>query len=428
MLRIQGMSVSCAFGCSLALGMVMQPASVQAGGYQQLWSFQGSADADGSSPFHGLLSYKGNFYGSTAGGGTYGAGTIYELLSQGGETLLYSFTGGSDGASPGGPPVVDSKGNLYDAAFVGGSGGCSGGCGTVFKLTPNGTFTLLYTFQGGNDGDQPWAGVTMDTKGNLYGTTAFGGGGSCSFSGNPPGCGTVFEITPKGEEKVLYAFKGGADGAEPYSNLVVDSSGNFYGTTSYGGTGSCSYSGQPPGCGTVFKLAPDGKETVLYSFCSQSNCSDGAVPFFVTPIMDKGGNLYGTTQFGGGNCELSCGTVFKLAPDGTETVLYSFCSQSKCSDGRRPWAGVISDRKGNLYGTALYGGDTGCKGLGCGTVFKLAPDGTETVLHTFAGKNDGANPVAPLIAVSGNLYGVATAGGGSKNCKGGCGNAFEVKE
>jgi len=198
--------------------------------------------------------------------------------------------------------------------------------------------------------------------------------------------------------------------------LIEDKSGNFYGTTSGGGTA---------GGGTVFKLAPDGSETVLYNFCSQMNCSDGAFPG-AGLIADGASNLYGTTTQGGvgiGFSGAGGGTLFKLAPDGTETVLYNFCSQTKCSDGWGPAASLLADESGNFYSTTGAGG-TGCSRGGCGTVFKLAPDGTETVLHDFAGKKDGAYLGAGLVADSaGNLYG-ETGQGGDKGCN--CGTVFEL--
>jgi uncharacterized repeat protein (TIGR03803 family) len=185
----------------------------------------------------------------------------------------------------------------------------------------------------------------------------------------------------------------------PSAELIMDAAANLYGTTYHGGTS---------GGGVVFKLAPDGTETVLYSFCSQFNCADGDHPS-AGLIMDGAGNLYGTTYYGGTS---GGGVVFKLAPDGTETVLYSFCSQSNCADGSDPEAGLIMDGAGNLYGTTSDGGGT----FG-GVVFKLAPDGTETVLYSFCSQSgcaDGSYPEAGLIMDgAGNLYGTTLGGGTS---------------
>ena len=206
--------------------------------------------------------------------------------------------------------------------------------------------------------------------------------------------------------QVLYNFcsqDGCADGAYPGSSLIMDGAGNLYGTTYQGGFGQK---------GVVFKLAPDGTETVLYNFCSQSGCTDGANPGGGL-VMDAAGNLYGTTQYGGDpSCYpgFGCGTAFKLAPDGTETVLYNFCSQSGCTDGAEPVGGLVIDAAGTLYGTTSAGGASGG-----GVVFKLAPDGTETVLYNFCSQSgcaDGAEPWAGLVTdTAGNLYGTTVGGG-----------------
>ncbi len=300
-----------------------------------------------------------------------------------------------------------------------------------------GNETVLYSFTGTNgDGAQPTAGLIMDSAGNLYGTTQFGGVTSCFSDRIPPGCGTVFKLDPSGNETVLHSFTGtNGDGANPAASLIMDSAGNLYGTTQFGGVTSCS-SGSfvPPGCGTVFKLDPSGHETVLYSFTLTNG--DGANPA-AGLIMDSAGNLYGTTQLGGitsGNCPNSgtnttapppvgCGTVFKLDPSEHETVLYSFTLTN--GDGAQPVAGLIMDSAGNLYGTTPFGGVTSSSCLvfvtgppippGCGTVFKLDPSGHETLLHSFTGTNgDGAQPVAGLIMDSaGNLYGTVAASAGT---------------
>ncbi|HTV34519.1 MAG TPA: choice-of-anchor tandem repeat GloVer-containing protein, partial [Methylocella sp.] len=207
--------------------------------------------------------------------------------------------------------------------------------------------------------------------------------------------GTVFKLAPDGTETVLHAFKGSpSDGSNPSAGLIFDSSGNLYGTTHIGGVAEL---------GTVFKLAPDGTETVLHSF---EGPGDGIYPV-AGLIFDSSSNLYGTTVNGGAT--LAAGAVFKLAPDGTETVLHSFRGHG---DGANPFAGLIADSQGNLYGTTPSGGSSNC-GAGCGTVFKLAPDGTSyKVLYTFAGGSDGFYPYAGLIADSqGNLYGTTTGGG-----------------
>ena len=281
--------------------------------------------------------------------------------------------------------------------------------------------TVLYSFANGADG-VPLAGLIADNRGALYGTTVNDG---------ISGIGTVFKLTPPPEgqtqwtETVLYRFKGGSDGFDPEAALIADKSGALYGTTLHGGN---TLNGVT--IGTVFKLTPPAKgqtawtETVLYSFCSLSNCSDGAEPL-AGLIADNSGALYGTTSEGGSGCPQSsfgCGTVFKLTPPAkgqtawTETVLYIFCSLLNCSDGATPMAGLIADNSGALYGTTRLGGT----GSDDGTVFKLIPPAkghtawTEIVLHSFTGSPDGRNTVAGLIADNwGALYGTTVLGGAS---------------
>ncbi len=349
-----------------------------------------------------------------------GAATLAALASldpaHAGVRVLHAFDL-SDGDDPDGVLVEDSVGNLYGTTATGGSGSCfAGPCGTVFKLAPDGTESVLHSFTGRSDGDQPY-GLIKDEAGNLYGTTAYGGNVGCD--GHGFGCGTVFEVAPDGTETVLYAFAGGGDGALPFAGVIRDKAGNLYGTTSEGGNTDCwGY-----GCGTVFKLAPNGTETVLYAF---TGGSDGVNPE-ASLIEDSAGNLYGTTYSGGtGFCTFSgCGTVFKIAPDGTKTTLYSFKGGT---DGTSPLSALIAGGAGKFYGTTWEGGGGGCiRNSGCGTVFELAADGTETVLHAFADGSDGALPFAGLIEdKAGNLYGT-TEGGGSGSCGGlGCGTIFKV--
>ena len=319
--------------------------------------------------------------------------------------MLYTFKGGSDGSEPYAGLLMDKTGNLYGTTFAGGAHGY----GTVFKLAKGGSETILYSFGGGNDGAYPEAGVILDASGNLYGTTADGG----SLDGcQGEGCGTIFKVAPDGTESVVHAFAGGKDGSTPTAGLVADRSGNLYGTTYSGGsTANCDYQ---TGCGTVYKLAPDGTETVLYAF---HGGSDGGNPF-AGLIIDAAGNLYGTTQYAGsGNCVSGCGVVFRVAPDGSETVLHAF----DYSDGAYPAGGVVMDKAGNLYGTTGWG-------YVVGNVYRLSPDGTLTVLHSFTDVPDGANPYDRLaMDGSGNLYGTTQAGG--KRCGNygsSCGVIFEI--
>jgi len=327
--------------------------------------------------------------------------------------VLYTFTGGADGGYPTGSLIEDAKGNLYGTAELGGNLNCAppGGCGTVFELTRAGKFILLHTFAGGTDGASPYAALLMDATGNLYGTTSAGGGASGCF-GN--GCGTVFKITPKGKETVLYRFQGKADGGLPYSTLIMDKAGNFYGTTFVGGDLSCSLGAG--GCGTVFKLTKTGKETVLYSF---TGGTDGAYPPNETLAVDSKGNFYGATSRGGDlSCSPpdGCGTVFELAKTGKETVLHAFTG---AADGEFPESGPIL-LKGKLYGTAAAGG-----AFNLGTLYSIAislAPGEFTDLHDFKGApTDGARPeAAPAPDVTSIMVFLLTGLAGVKNYGAGC--------
>ncbi|MGA7078008.1 MAG: choice-of-anchor tandem repeat GloVer-containing protein [Terriglobales bacterium] len=296
------------------------------------------------------------------------------------ETVLYSFLGAPDGANPIAGVILDAKGNLYGTTDNGGTSGL----GTVFKLAPDGDETVLYSFAGHAEGANPYAGLVRGKKGYLYGATL--------YTGDNETYGTLFKVSPKGVHTVLYAFTGGADGADPYGeNLILDKAGNLYGTGYSGGTFEE---------GVVFEFSASGTESVLYSF---TGGTDGARPY-AGVVEDKLGNFYGTTLQGGA---FGLGTVYKVTPSGTETVLHSFAGGS---DGATPYGGVILDSKGNLYGTTAGGGSSSA-----GIVFKLSPSGTETLLHTFAGGADGANPTVALVRdKAGNLYGT-TSGGGSSN-------------
>jgi uncharacterized repeat protein (TIGR03803 family) len=324
---------------------------------------------DGKQPLAGVIrDAEGNLYGTTDGGGTHGAGAVFKLSRTGKETALYNFCSANnceDGGYPAAGVIEDAKGNLYGTTAYGGVGSSCTQCGTVFKLSKTGKHTVLYRFTGGADGGYPLGGVIQDAQGNLYGTTFYGGDLSC----NPPnGCGVVFKLSKMGKETVLHSFTGGADGGNPSAGLIQDTKRNFYGTTENGGDLSCISGGL--GCGVVFKLSKTGRETVLHSF---TGGADGWNPSGV--IQDTQGNLYGTTYYGGhcGN-RFGCGTVFEVSKTGRETVLYRFCSQSVCSDGLWPQAALIRDAQGNLYGTTYYGGNESCwDHLGCGVVFKLTP-------------------------------------------------------
>ena len=392
---------------------------------------------DGEFPAAVLLrDAAGNFYSSTSGGGDLncsngisgnpGCGTVFKLAVNGNETVLYTFTGGVDGSGPS-PLLRDMAGNLYGTTGpCYGYGGCS--YGTVFKVNPAGQMTILYSFTLGLDGGYPEAGLVIDVEGNLYGTTMGGGNpNDCnswfarSQSAHPPmewptnGCGTVYSLSPSGEESVLYSFTGNSDGAFPGARLVRDSAGNFYGTTTGGGDLNVCYNNNP-GCGTVFKLTPNGTEIVLHRFAGGT---DGAYPGSALVRTAKG-DLIGTTGYGGA---YGAGMVFKVSPAGKETVLHNFTGGV---DGGFPQAALIEDSKGNLYGTTEAGGAYG--GYGYGTIFKLTITGKETVLYSFTGNADGSYPNGALIREkNGVIYGTA-GGGGDLNCNppSGCGTVFKL--
>jgi len=380
---------------AIMLPMLMQIGAALAQDDVILYAFHGGTDGD--SPHAGLIADKaGNLYGTTYFGGAVckypGCGTVFEISAAGAETVVHAFARQGDGAYPSAGLVADNAANLYGTTISGGAGdykGCGkNGCGTVFKLAPDGTETVLYSFKGrfNGDGGAPYAGLIADGAGNLYGTTLFGGNNNCQS-----GCGTVFKVAPDGTETVLYAFQGGNDGAYPEAGLIADEAGNLYGTT------SGNHFGNTIGPGTIFRISPDGTETVLHVFGSQPD--DGVYPY-AGLVEDSSGNFYGTTSEGGTN---SFGTVFKLAPDGTETVLYAFRNKK---DGENPLGGVILDKAGNLYGTTSFGSTN------AGAAFKLSPAGKLVVLHDFSGGADGANPEAGLILCKGGeLCGTTTAGG-----------------
>jgi uncharacterized repeat protein (TIGR03803 family) len=409
-----------------------------AGHYTVLYTFTGGADGNG--PLAGVIrDSAGNLYGTTYNGGTANAGVVFKLDTAGQETVLYSFTGGTDGGYPYAGVIEDSAGNLYGTTYSGGTANA----GVVFKLDTAGQETVLYSFTGGTDGGYPYAGVIQDSSGNLYGTAS--GGGTdyagvvykvsaagqetvlCSFTGGAHGgypyaavirdsagnlygtasqggtaeYGVVYKVNTAGQETVLHNFMGGADGSNPLAGLIRDSSGNLYGTTSGGGT---------PGGGVVYEVSTAGEETVLYSFTTGA---DGGYPYYGGVIRDSSGNLYGTTVNGG---TAQGGVVYKLDSAGQETLLYSFPG---AADGRYPLAGVIRDSAGNLYGTTVNGGKAGV-----GVVYKVAANGSETVLYTFTGGADGLAPYyAGVIRDSaGNLYGTTVGGG---NFAGNCGYELE---
>lgn len=307
--------------------------------------------------------------------------------------VIYNFTGSTDGTSPYAGLTMDSTGNLYGTTLSGGTG-----YGTVYKLTKTGsawTFATLYKFAGGNDGANPRSKILLGPDGSLYGETFAGGGSACSGRG----CGTIFRLHKNCPicgltESVLYRFTGGTDGAEPVGDLLLDSSGSLYGTTEIGGK---PHSCGNPGCGTVFKLTSLGgvwTQTVLYQF---QGGTDGAYPSGGV-ISDASGNLYGSTCCGTSS---NAGTVFQLTPQGggwSERILYAFHGTT---DGKEPATGLMFDRSGNLYGTTIFGGS----GQG-GTVFELVPSGGNWTLSVLYSLRGGVGPYGTLnMDPSGSIYG-----------------------
>lgn len=348
------------------------------------------------------------------------------------ETVLHSFkNNGQDGIYPSAGLAFDGKGNLYGTTTRGGTHD-AGSAGTVFELTPNGngtwSETVLYSFcsLGCVDGQAPSGGLTIDAEGNLYGVTSEGGA-NIKSTFCPHGCGTVFELTPgaggKWTESVLYSFCSThecADGLNPTGRLALGAGGSLFGVTSQGGIVRTESVCQQ-GCGTVFELTSGSKGVETLTVLHQFNYTSGAVPV-CSPVFDAAGKLYCTTSSGGA---YGRGTAFQLIPDDnvwTQRVLHNF---GKGVDGAEPLSGLILDAAGDLYGTTSGGGQTTS-----GVVFRLVQtDGewVEKIIHTFGNGSDGTNPTAPLVSnTKGNLYGSTPGGGGSAGCEGGCGTVFEV--
>jgi len=294
---------------------------------------------------------------------------------------LYSFTGAADGGDPFPAVIRDAAGNLYGTTDYAGTSFA----GVVFKISKTGKESVLYNFTGGDDGQYPYAPLVRDAAGNLYGTTSQGG---------TSGLGVVFKLTPTGKETVLHSFTGGADGVYPYGGLFRDAAGNLYGTTEIGGTAND---------GIVFKISKTGKETVLHSFTGAAN--DGGEPVYSGFYMDAKGNLYSVASHGGTSGE---GVLYKLSPRGKLTVLHSFAAGT--TDGCYPYGTPAVDAQGNMYG-----GTGGCGTSNFGVVWKMSKNGTETVLHNFAGTpSDGQSPLAGVILDAlGNIYGSTNTGGAS---------------
>jgi uncharacterized repeat protein (TIGR03803 family) len=342
-----------------------------------LYSFGGTSGDAATFFGSGLtLGADGNFYGASSDGGANGKGAVFKITPSGTETVLYSFTGGSDGKTPRGKLVQWTDGNFYGVTINGGANGQ----GAIYKITPAGSITVIYSFNSGTgDGQNPYGGLTLGNDGNFYGTTGNGGASNQ---------GTVFKVTPAGSESVIYSFAGGSDGGDPSAALALGSDGNFYGTTEFNGAN---------GSGTFFQITPAGVETVLHQFGASGDV--GAV-YDGVPTQASDGNFYGQTGSGGANGN---GGVYKISPTGVESVIYSFSSTG--SDANAAIGTLIQGTDGNLYGTSFMGGTNNA-----GTIYKVTMAGAETVLYSFAGSStDGASPSTGglTLGTDGYLYGLA---------------------
>jgi uncharacterized repeat protein (TIGR03803 family) len=426
---------SCGMRAVVAIAVIAAGTSARAGtNYKVIHNFTGSA-ASGSFPVGNLVAdAAGNFYGVTSqsadtSGFCYdtGCGAIFKLYptAAGGWAAanLHTFTGGLDGDSPQGGLVMDAAGNLYGTTSLGGVDSL----GDVFELTPTSSggwkYSVIYNFgypitEGG---EEPEGTMVVDSAGNLYGSTVGGGA---------EGYGTIFELSPSSSgtwtETILYSFLE-SSGRGPEGALIFDSAGNLYGTTYNGGDLACGYG---IGCGTVFELSPNGSggwsESVLHSFTG--GFGEGKYPAYAGVIFDSAGNLYGTTSGGGHNseCDGGCGTVYKLSPNGsggwTETVIHSFTGSDGTpgAGGAWPVYSLTADASGNLYGNTYLGGTAGE-----GVVFKMTPSGSgwvESVVHSFSGSG-GERPYNSglVFGPGGLLYGMTALGGTM-----GFGTVFEV--
>ncbi len=379
------------------------PITARAQTFSVVYNF-GTWDGDVFNPYlSGILAQgrDGNLYGTTPYGTPDAAGGMFKLTPAGKETVPYSFVfnnGYPQGSHAFGGLTLGTDGNFYGTTTDGGANNL----GTVFKITPAGTLSVLYSFANGSDGSQPSAPPVQGNDGNFYGTTT-----QCEVG---PGCaggtGTIYKITPTGTFTPLYQFDG-THGQTPLAPLVLGNDGNFYGTAEYGGTGNA---------GVLFRITPAGKYTLLHSFDN----THGGTP--LAPLaLATDGNFYGTAVGGGTH---GTGVVFRMAPSGAVTVLHNI---NGTTDGGNPYAGLVQASDGNFYGVNANGGaaSTGCPS-GCGTFFKMTPAGVFTVLHNFDGPT-GENPyVTPFQSTSGLIYGDTQIGGTgtAAPCSGACGVVY----
>jgi uncharacterized repeat protein (TIGR03803 family) len=418
---------------ALCTSLFAQPAGPK---LTTIYEFAGSPD--GAYPVgNPAADSSGNLYTAAQAGGVWAFGGVSQLKLSGStwsETVLYSFTGGADGGTPSGTLTVDTKGNVYGTTLAGGNG-----CGVVFELSPGTTWTqtVLYTFTCGSDGSGPNSGLVFDANGNLYGTTANGGPvtPACAGYGTdiPAGCGVAFQLVPPASgttwtENVLYSFTGATDGAQPGAGVILDSKGNLYGSAYYGGPSSsftvCPSitTGAPAGCGVVFKLTPPASgtawtETVLYSFTGAADGSNPAAGL----TFDAKGNLYGSAEYAGSGD----GTVFQLAKPakGTTTWTFGVILTMGGKKGDFPFGELMINAKGTIYGASYAGGTKGQ-----GVIYQLthpkkgSTKWAQVVLYNFTGKSDGSRPQGGVILMGASLFGTTTGSGGASSS----GTVFEL--
>jgi len=341
----------------------------------------------------------GNLYSTASQGGANGVGAAYRITPAGTLTEIYSFSR-AGGFLPFGGFTLGKDGNFYGTTYGGSSNGDPNNFyGTIFKLAPNGKLTYLYTFTNGADGAFPYAPPVQGRDGNWYGTTTFGG----------LGYGTIYKITPAGKFSTLYQFDQ-THGDTPYAPLVRGTNGSFFGTTYYGGAN---------GNGVIFKITSGGKFAVVYNF----DATHGSQPIGAL-IQASDGNFYGTTRFGGSSGN---GVAFRMPPSGQGlTVLYSM---NATTDGQQPYAALVEGTDGNFYSTNSQGGapNQSCGQYGCGTLFKISPQGAFSVIHNFD-YSAGSTPYTPVIQhTNGMLYGTTDIGGsGVRDTCTGCGVFYEL--
>lgn len=344
-------TTSCSNGQGFGCGTIFQITTT--GNLTTLYQFCSQPGCtDGVTSYPGLLkAANGNFYGSTVAGGASFAGDVFEITPEGTFSTIYSFCSEAncaDGEEPYGGLVQAGNGNFYGTTTAGGTHGG----GTIFELTPAGKLTTLYNFCSlaqCADGYFVWGNLMQSSNGKLYGST---------WQGGANGAGTVFQITLAGKFTTLHSFTY-KDGASPFGTLLQTSTASLLGTTAAGGKRND---------GTVFEITTAGKLTTLYNFCAKAYCADGASPY-AGLIEDGAGNFYGTTQAGGAS---SRGTVFQITSTGKLSTLYSFCSDANCADGAYPYAGLTLGSDGKFYGTTTNGGDPGCDvPYGCGVIFSF---------------------------------------------------------